>query len=119
MNDTLKHFYVDVRCDQCGDFTVGADVVAESQRLLAEGCSGSGFECPPELLAELLEPTFLRSLERAGSDPERAEEIAVFEAPRRHAQRVVVRPIDALRERRQRGGPQKTSSTNQSQNDES
>lgn len=40
MTDILKHLAVDVHFDECGDFTVGADVIAESQRLLAEGCPG-------------------------------------------------------------------------------
>ncbi len=93
MNDILKRFYVDVRCDQCGDFTVGADVVAESQRLLADGCPGSEFECPPELLANLLEPTYLESLKRDGSSPGRANEIVVRQVSRGHALRVAVRPM--------------------------
>ena len=93
MNHILRHFYVDVRCDQCGDFTVGADVVAESQRLLADGCPGSEFECPPELLANLLEPVFLESLERDGSGPGRDHEIVVRQVARGHALRVAVRPM--------------------------
>jgi len=93
MSDILRRFYVDVRCDQCGDFTVGADVVAESQRLLADGCPGSEFECPPERLANLLEPTHLKSLETTGSDPGRAKEIVVRQVNRRgHALRIAVRP---------------------------
>lgn len=94
--DILRNFYVDVRCVQCGDFTVRADVVAASQRLLAEGCPGSQFECPPELLAGLLEPTFLESLERAGSDLDRTREIAVFDAPHGHALRISVRAVPRL-----------------------
>lgn len=109
MNDILRRFYVDVRCDQCGDFTVGADVVAESQRLLAEGCPGSEFECPPGLLAELLEPTFLASLE---SDQERAQEVAVRQVSRGHSLRVVVRP-------RHPHGSQQTPPISRSQEDES
>ena len=67
MTDILKHCYVDVHCGQCGEFAVRADVIAESQRLLARGCPGSTYECPPALLATLLEPTALASLERAWS----------------------------------------------------
>ena len=97
MSDILRGFYADVRCDRCGDFTVGADVVAESQRLLAEGCPGSQFECPPELLTELLEPTVLESLKRAGCGPENANEIVVLQVTRGHALRVAVRPVPDTR----------------------
>lgn len=67
MTDVLKAVSVDVHCDQCGDFTVGADVIAESQRLLAEGCPGSPFECPPEIFSRLLEPSAIDALQRAWS----------------------------------------------------
>lgn len=93
MSDILRRFYVDVRCDQCGDFTVGADVVAESQRLLADGCPGSGFECPPELLANLLEPAHLESLERTGRGSGPGNEIVVRQVSRGHVLRVPVRPV--------------------------
>ena len=65
MTDILKSVSVDVHCDQCGDFTVGADVIAESQLLLAAGCPGSSFECPPTLFATLLPQSVLESFERA------------------------------------------------------
>ena len=96
MSDTPSDFYVDLRCDQCGDFTIGADVVAESQRLLAGGCSGSKFECPPELL-HLLEPTHLESLERTGSGPGRANEIVVRQVARGYAPRVAAHPVPDTR----------------------
>lgn len=72
MTDILKTLAVDVHCDQCGDFTIGADVIAESQRLLAEGCPGSPHECPPTLLATLLPQPVLESLETTWSARERA-----------------------------------------------
>ena len=65
MTDILKALSVDVHCDQCGDFDIGADVIAESQRLLAEGCPGSPHECPPQLFARLLPLPALESLRRA------------------------------------------------------
>lgn len=65
MTNILEHCYVDVHCDQCGEFAVRADVIAESQRLLERGCPGSTYECPPALLATLLERNALESLERA------------------------------------------------------
>lgn len=72
MTDTLKQIAVNVHCDGCGDFTVGADVIAESQRLLAQGCPGSPHECPPQLLATLLDPSALEWLEQARSTLEDA-----------------------------------------------
>lgn len=65
MVDILKALTVDVHCDQCGDFNLRGDVIAESQRLLAEGCPGSPHECPPELYATLLPQSALESLRRA------------------------------------------------------
>lgn len=72
MTDILKSLSVDVHCDQCGDFTVPADVIAQSQRLLAKGCPGSTFECPPTLFAMLLPRSVLESLERAWAAVESA-----------------------------------------------
>lgn len=63
MTDSLKNIVVDVHCEQCGDFTVGADVIADSQRLLEEGCPGSSYECPPAVFAELLSESALASLQ--------------------------------------------------------
>jgi hypothetical protein len=65
VNDVSRHLAVDVSCEQCGDFTIGGDVVAESQRRLAQGCPGSPHECPAALFAELVGPGALASLERA------------------------------------------------------
>ncbi len=93
MHEILKYSCVDVQCDHCGDFTIGADVIAESQRLLANGCPGSEFECPPELLANLVAPAYLESLERTGSRSGRANEIVVRQASRGPVLRVAMRPI--------------------------
>lgn len=67
MNDRLKDVMVDVHCRQCGDFTVGADVIAESQHLLETGCPGSPYECPATLFASLLDLAHLGALETAWS----------------------------------------------------
>lgn len=72
MIDILKALSVDVHCEQCGDFNVGADVIAESQRLLAAGCPGSFHECPPQWLATLLPQSELESLRRAWDGLENA-----------------------------------------------
>jgi hypothetical protein len=65
MTNISRNLAVDVHCERCGDFSVGADVIAESQRLLAAGCPGSTYECPPTLFATLLDPAALEALERA------------------------------------------------------
>lgn len=64
MSEILRHLAIDVSCEQCGDFTIGADVVAESQQLLAHGCPGSRHECPATVYAALVGPAALASLER-------------------------------------------------------
>lgn len=68
MKDRLSDVLVDVSCHQCGDFTVAADVIAESQRLLESGCPGSPYECPAVLYASLLDPAALDALRAAWSD---------------------------------------------------
>lgn len=88
MIDILKHISVDVHCDQCGDFTIGADVIAESQRLLARGCPGSPYECPPDLFASLLDPSALEALEKAWVDLESAIQAPVRQVRLRDASRV-------------------------------
>ncbi|PKN53834.1 MAG: hypothetical protein CVU56_29780, partial [Deltaproteobacteria bacterium HGW-Deltaproteobacteria-14] len=72
MTDILEHVDVHVACDQCGDYTLSAAVVAESQNLLECGCPGSSYECPPALIATLVEPAALRSLERAWREVEQS-----------------------------------------------
>lgn len=101
MTDLLKHVAVEVHCDQCGDFTVRADVIAESQRLLAQGCPGSSYECPPTLFATLLEPSAIDALQRAWSalestvgSPVRevsADALRIFVSPDKQDPRAVLR----------------------------
>lgn len=84
MTDILDHLDVHVRCSQCGEYTVSAAVIAESQRLLEEGCPGSPHECPPQLIATLAEPEALESLSRAwheveGSVQRRADSVRMSE----------------------------------------
>src|SRR5690606_41180898 len=96
VNDVLRQIDVNVHCDSCGDFTVGADVVAESQHLLAAGCPGSTHECPPQLLASLLDPSAVESLLQASSEPEVAARVPIQQSSTSKAVRVVVRPNDKL-----------------------
>lgn len=72
MTDILENVCVEVDCDQCGNFAVGADVIAESQRLLEEGCPGSPYECPPTVLSTLLDQSSLEALGRAWRNLETA-----------------------------------------------
>ena len=72
MSDILKHVDVQVHCQQCGDFTVPADVIAESQRMLEQGCPGSPYECTPELYATLLDRSLLEKLARSWEAVERS-----------------------------------------------
>lgn len=74
MKESLKSIVVDVHCGQCGDFSVGADVIADSQRLLDEGCPGSSYECPPELFARLLSESTLATLQSESSGLQSAEQ---------------------------------------------
>lgn len=96
MTDIMKRVVVDVHCDQCSDYTVGADVIAESQRLLADGCPGSPYECPPMLFARLLPYSALESLERAWSALESAARDSVRKIAFDGSLRVVLRPGDEL-----------------------
>src|SRR5690554_1355417 len=67
MTDAFHTIAVDVHCEQCGEFAIGADVIAESQHLLADGCFGSPYECPAALFATFLSESTVASLERAFS----------------------------------------------------
>lgn len=96
MTDVLKTLTVDVHCDQCGDFTVGADVIAESQRILAGGCPGSSYECPPSLFATLLPRQALESFERAWSDLERTARSPVQQITIEDLPHVLIRPDGQL-----------------------
>lgn len=94
MTDILKSVTVDVHCDECGDFAVGADVIAESQRLLAAGCPGSPFECPPQLFASLLDPSAVKSLQQAWRALEGAARRPVRDVTSREWLRVAAPPKD-------------------------
>lgn len=92
MVDILKALSVQVHCGQCGDFDIGADVIAESQRLLAQGCPGSPHECPPELLATLVPQSALESLEKAWVELESATRPPVRQLALDHAPRIEREP---------------------------
>ena len=96
MTDLPKHLYVDVHCDRCGDFAIRADVIAESQRLLANGCPGSAYECPPELYATLLEPADLESLQRAWSNLDKTTRSPLRQVSVNDGLRVCVDPLRKL-----------------------
>ncbi len=99
MSDLLRNLYLDVHCGQCGDFAVRADVVAESQRLLANGCPGSPHECPPTLLATLLDRRALDLLERAWRGLEAAARSPVRQVSVSDSLRLAVRPSEELEAR--------------------
>ncbi len=63
----LDHVEVVVPCHHCGStYTVPASLVRESQRVLAEGCSGSSlYECDASFYATLVEPGALDALANA------------------------------------------------------
>jgi hypothetical protein len=65
--DLLDHVEVVVACNTCdATYSVLASIVRESQRILAEGCSGSSlFECDAAFYATLIEPEAIETLERA------------------------------------------------------
>ena len=65
--DLLDHVEVVVACNTCdATYSVPASIVRESQRILAEGCSGSSlFECDASFYATLIEPEAIETLERA------------------------------------------------------
>lgn len=96
MVDILKALTLDVHGDQCGDFDIGADVVADSQRLLAAGCPGSPHECPPELFATLLPESALESLRTAWNELESAARGPVRQVSLDDSPHVAPRPNDKL-----------------------
>jgi hypothetical protein len=67
MIDLLSEISIEVPCHVCSSsYFVPADVVRESQRLLAEGCPGtSSHECAPLHLATLLPARALEHLAMA------------------------------------------------------
>jgi hypothetical protein len=66
-DDPLSHVEVEVACNICGDsYSVSGSTIRESQRLLAQGCTGTSlFECDAAFYATLLEPEVIAELERA------------------------------------------------------
>lgn len=68
--DLLDHVQVTVPCNTCDEsYTVPASVVRASQRVLAEGCSGtSGYECEASFYATLIDHDAIESLERVWAD---------------------------------------------------
>lgn len=66
MSDILQQIDVHVHCVQCDeDYSVAASAIAESHRLLDEGCPGSAHECYPSFLASLVEAPVLEELSAA------------------------------------------------------
>ena len=65
--DLLSRIEVVVACHVCDStYAVPASIVRESQRILAEGCTGeSTFECDASFYATLIEPEAIAELERA------------------------------------------------------
>jgi hypothetical protein len=65
--DLLSAIEIEVACNICNaTYTVPASIVRESQRLLAEGCTGESlYECDASFLATLVEPAAIADLERA------------------------------------------------------
>lgn len=72
MTDILKDLNLDVHCDRCGEFTVAADVISESQHMLERGCPGSPYECPAQLFATLVDKSALESLAKAWQDVQKS-----------------------------------------------
>ena len=74
MLDVMRHIQLEIPCSVCADsYSVSADTVRESQRLLAEGCPGtSSYECPPLFFATLLPAEALAHLVGALQEVERS-----------------------------------------------
>lgn len=68
--DLLDHLQVTVPCNTCNEsYAVPASAVRESQRVLAEGCSGtSTYECEASFYATLIDHDAIESLERVWTD---------------------------------------------------
>ena len=65
--DLLGHLAIEVECCTCNTTSeVPAALVRDSQRLLAEGCSGTSlFECDASFYATLVAPDAVAALEHA------------------------------------------------------
>lgn len=73
MADILDNIDIHVDCAQCDvAYHIPASTVAESQRLIEEGCPGSEYECPASLFATLVDPADLRALAGAWRRVERS-----------------------------------------------
>ena len=72
--DLLARINVEVACSTChSSYEVPAAVIRESQRVLAEGCSGTSlFECEASFYASLVEPQVIADLERAWTSFQRS-----------------------------------------------
>ena len=71
MNEILQQIELTVCCGQCDrSYEVPLSVIAESQRLLEEGCPGSEFECAATYFAKLVDPTILQRLVSAWEEVE-------------------------------------------------
>lgn len=68
--DLLDHVQVTVPCPTCDEsYTVPASVVRASQRVLAEGCTGtSSYECEASFYATLIDHDAIESLEHVWAD---------------------------------------------------
>lgn len=72
MSDILQQVDVHVHCVQCDEsYDVSAALIAEAQRMLAQGCPGTPHECMPSFLASLVDASALESLTRAWRELER------------------------------------------------
>ncbi len=73
MSDILQQVDVHLHCVQCDEtYDVHAAMIAEAQRLLAQGCPGTPHECYPSFLASLVDASALDSLRRAWRSVERS-----------------------------------------------
>lgn len=65
--DLLSRVEVVVCCNICqASYAIPGSMIRESQRLLAEGCTGTSlFECDASFYATLIEPEVIANLERA------------------------------------------------------
>ncbi len=72
MTNILKELDVNVRCAHCGEFTISADTIADSQRLLEHGCPGSPSECPAQLFSTLVDRSALEELATAWKNVEKS-----------------------------------------------
>lgn len=73
MIDLMSHLRVEVPCNACASsYFVSADLVHDSQRMLAEGCPGtSTYECPALYWATLLPARALGDLVSALDEVEK------------------------------------------------